>query len=129
VRVSCWFHGKPGIDITGGKILTVPMSSILELTPAQLRQAADLKEKLATVEQELNQLADTLPSGTTRKKTKFSAPGLARIRAAQKERWAKIKKGKPSATKRKQSGMSAANKAKVSARMKAYWAARKKGGK
>ena len=120
-------NGKPGIDITGGKILTVPMSSILELTPAQLRQAADLKEKLAALEQELNQLADTPPTGKIRKKTKFSASGLARIRAAQKARWAKIKKGKPS-TKRKR-GMSAANKAKVSARMKAYWAARKKGGK
>lgn len=122
-------HRKPGIDITGGKILTIPMSSILELTPAQLRQAADLKEKLAALEQELNQLADTPPTGKTRKKTKFSASGLARLRAAQKARWAKIKKGNPSGAKRKRSGMSAANKAKVSARMKAYWAARKKSGK
>lgn len=74
--------------------------SMSNLTPKQLRKAASLKEQISKLQ---NQLASLLggaapaakaaaPAG--RKRRKFSAAGIARIRAAQKARWAKIKAGK-----------------------------------
>ena len=71
---------------------------------------------------------DTNPAADAAPRRKMSAAAKAKIRAAQKKRWAKIK-GKTAAAKparKKRAGkMSAAGKAAVSARMKAYWAARK----
>lgn len=61
-----------------------------------------------------------------KKKGKFSAAGLARLRAAQKARWAKIKlaKGGQEAKPEKQSRrkMSAAGRAKIAAGARARWA-------
>ena len=106
------------------------MSNINNLTVQQLRQAADLKEKIASLEKQLGQLlgGTTNTAEVAAPKRKMSASAIAKIRAAQKKRWAKIK-GKTAAAKparKKRAGkMSAAGKAAVSARMKAYWAARK----
>lgn len=77
------------------------MSSINQLTVSQLRTAANLKEKIAKLEKELAAIlgAPTSVSKTpvakpTKKKGKMSAAGRARIAAAQKKRWAKIKAAK-----------------------------------
>jgi len=75
------------------------MNAITQLTVKQLRQAADLKEKLAALEEELSQLlGSTTPPAAARpapkKKGGMSAAGKARIAAAQKARWAKIKAAK-----------------------------------
>ena len=70
--------------------------SIINLTPAQLRHAADLKEKIEHLQNELGQIqgvkaaAVSVPASKPARK-KISAAGIARIRAAQKARWAKIK--------------------------------------
>jgi len=102
--------------------------SITNLTPSQLRQAANLKEKIAGLEKELNQLLGTKAVSTTAKPAKrggMSAAGKARIAAAQKLRWSKIKaaKGKPAVkTAKKKFTMSAAAKAKISEAAKARWA-------
>jgi hypothetical protein len=73
--------------------------SITNLTPSQLRQAAGLKEKIEELQAELGQLlgsagketaAVTVPKG----KKKISAAGIAKIRAAQKARWAKFRASK-----------------------------------
>lgn len=79
------------------------MSSINQLTPSQLRKAASLKETIAKLEK---QLAGILGASTalakapavkkTIKKRKMSAAGRAKIAAAQKARWAKIKMAKKS---------------------------------
>jgi hypothetical protein len=111
--------------------------SITSLTPSQLRQAADLKEKIAGLEKQLAAITgtNTAPVKPT-KKGGMSAAGKARISAAAKLRWAKIKAAKlkpaakavvkPVAAKpAKKKGMSAAAKAKLSALMKARWAAKK----
>lgn len=105
------------------------MNSINSLTVQQLRQAADLKDKIAALEKTLGQIlgGKAVAAVVAAPKRKMSASAIAKIRAAQKKRWAKIK-SKTSAEKpaKKSSGkMSAAAKAAVSARMKAYWAARK----
>jgi hypothetical protein len=111
------------------------------LSAQQLRQAANLKEQIAGLEKELNQLlgssvAPVVAANTVKKRGGMSAAGRARIVAAQKARWAKIKGTKSAAAKaqpakpvKKRSTMSAAAKAKISAAAKARWAKVKGAGK
>ncbi len=104
--------------------------SITSLTPSQLRKAASLKEKIGTLEKQLAQLEGTKAapapvSKPARKKGGMSAAGKARIAAAQKARWAKIKaaapKAKPAA-KKKKINISPAGIARIKAAQKARWA-------
>ena len=119
--------------------------SIQSLSATQLRQAADLREKIESLN---NQLATLLggsgipvPSkvaSPAKKKGGMSAEGRARISAAAKKRWAKVKAAKlpvkvevktvkPVANQRKK--MSAAAKAKLSKLAKERWAKAKATGK
>ena len=109
------------------------MSSIANLSVQQLRKAAALKERIQSLEKELNHLLGStaaVAAGPVPKKRKFkmSAAAKAKISAAAKLRWAKIK-GKTAAAKpaakRRRKKMSPAAKAKLSAKLKAIWAARK----
>ena len=101
--------------------------SLINLTPSQLRHAADLKEKIEALQQQLSQLqGDSVAAAPARRaRRKISAAGIARIRAAQKLRWAKAKgtagAGKPG--KRGPRKMSAAARAKIAAAQKKRWAA------
>jgi len=74
------------------------MSSINQLTPAQLRKAASLKEQIAGLEKQLSAILGSAPAAApakpARKKGGMSAAGRARIAAAQKLRWAKINAAK-----------------------------------
>jgi hypothetical protein len=69
------------------------MNAITQLTPYQLRQAADLQEKIVSLQKKLADLlgAAVSPFAQPRKKRTISAAGIARIRAAQKARWAKVR--------------------------------------
>jgi hypothetical protein len=73
------------------------MNSIPNLSPAQLRKAASIQEKIQSLQKKLSQIlgatVDSARSEAPRKR-KISAAGLASIRAAQKARWAKIKRTK-----------------------------------
>jgi hypothetical protein len=132
--------------------------NITSLSPTQLREAADIQEKIQSLQEELGQLlggeVSTPAEPTEAPKTrKFSAAARARMRAAQKARWAKIKGRAP---KRKMSAQglaniragvakrmaaqgkpvqkpkrkfSAAGRAALSAAAKARWAKAKKAGK
>ena len=106
---------------------------MINLTPSELRRAADIQEKIQSLQGELNRIlrvAVELP-GPAHQRRKISAAGIARIRAAAKARWAKIraaKKGeKP--VKQPRRKMSAAARARLSALAKARWARVKKAGK
>ena len=81
--------------------------SIANLTPSQLRAAADLQEKIAQLQTELAAIlggeAKIAPAAASKPtnsgKRKFSAAHIAKIKAAQKARWAKFhaaKAAKPS---------------------------------
>jgi hypothetical protein len=102
--------------------------SIFHLTPSQLRRAAQVKQQIAELQGELIKLSGTVLAKTvtfvktTRKK--ISAAGIAKIRAAQKARWAKVKSAKQTVApgKKIKRTMSAAAKAKISAAAKARWA-------
>jgi hypothetical protein len=85
------------------------LNSLVHLSSGQLRRAANLKEKIESLEGELASLmggsvgvrrvgrppkdSNSTPAPTT-KKRKMSAAGRARIAAAQKARWAKVKSEK-----------------------------------
>jgi hypothetical protein len=68
--------------------------SISNHSPAQLRRAASVIERIGKLQKKLNQLLGAkaaAPEPKPRKKRrKISAAGIARIRAAQKARWAKV---------------------------------------
>ena len=59
----------------------------------------------------------------------MSAAGRARIIAAQKARWAKVKAGKPAPKAKGKRKMSAAARAKIAAAARARWAKAKASGK
>jgi hypothetical protein len=115
--------------------------SITNLSPKQLRTAADLQEKIAKLQSELTAIfgseSKAAPTAKpVKKKGGMSAAGRAKVAAAQKLRWAKVnaaktktapKAVKPVAAKpaKKKFVMSAAAKAKISAAAKARWAAKK----
>lgn len=92
---------KAGLTYRLTKPSTICMSSINQLTASQLRQAANLKEKIAGLEKQLAAIlgssAPAIKAPTAKpanKKRKMSAAGRAKIAAAQKARWAKIKASK-----------------------------------
>lgn len=80
------------------------MNSIIGLTPKVLRAAADLQERIQSLQNELNQLlggaapAPAQPAEEPKKKGTMSAAGRAAIRAAQKARWAKVRGAAPAAS-------------------------------
>lgn len=107
------------------------MNTILRLSSAQLRQAARLQEKIESLHSELERLdgAATTPTAVPKRRRKMSAAGRAKIAAAQKARWAKVKghAGKPAHKPKRK--MSAAARAKLAAAAKARWAKAKAAGK
>ena len=115
------------------------MNLVINLSVKQLRQAADLKEEITALERELSQLlgstAQTAVAKAPKKKFTMSAAAKAKISAAAKLRWAKVKRAKPAAKSKaspapkKKGGMSAAGRAKISAAAKARWAKAKAAGK
>jgi hypothetical protein len=73
-------------------------ASIASLSAKQLRRAADIKDKIQSLEKELEQILgssiEPAAPAAPKKRRKMSAAGRARIAAAQKARWAKIKGAK-----------------------------------
>ena len=71
---------------------------IASLSAKQLRRAADIKDKIQSLEKELEQILGSLikpaAPAVPKKRRKMSAAGRARIATAQKARWAKIKGAK-----------------------------------
>ena len=110
-------------------------TSITSLSVQQLRRAADIKEKLESLEQELGQIlgSSTKPGAqvATKGKRKFSPAVRAKMAAAAKKRWAKIKgtqtAAKPVKTAKRK--MSAAGRARIAAAAKARWAKAKAAGR
>ncbi len=108
------------------------MSTFTNLSSEQLRHAADLKEKISALELELASLLEgtngvaavPAPADGKLKTRKISAAGIARIKAAQKIRWAKYNEESVVAepVRVKKFTMSPAAKAKISAAAKARWA-------
>jgi hypothetical protein len=109
------------------------MNSITNLTPGQLRQAADIKERIDALQNELNEILGSevpTPAAITEKpkKRQMSAAGRAAIGAAARARWAKYNAAKGGAkavepVKKARKKISAAGIARIRAAQKARWAA------
>ena len=108
--------------------------SILNLTSIELRRAAQLKDQIEELQNELAKLVggeSSTPVKTAKPKRTMSKVARAKIAAAQRARWAKQKGLKPSATPapKKKRKMSAAARARISAAAKARWVKAKAAGK
>jgi hypothetical protein len=110
--------------------------NIYDLTTNQLKRAAAIKEQI----ERLNKGLGALLSGPSKsraapkKNRAMSASIKKKIAAAQKARWANLRRAKPGtrsvkpAAKSKKT-VSPAVRAKLSAKLKAYWAAKRAGKK
>lgn len=95
---------------------------MINATPAQLRKAADIQEKIQALQEELNsilggEVSTAEPTEAPKKRKKFSAAARAKMRAAQKARWAAIKGTAPTTepAPKKKSKMSAQGLANIRA--------------
>ena len=107
------------------------MKLITNLSAAQLRNAADIKERIDALQNQLSQLlgapaqAVVAESSAPPGKRQLSAAALAKMRAGAKARWAKIKAAKMAVAKpasKPQGKISAAGLASIRAAQKARWA-------
>src|ERR1035437_5980760 len=105
---------------------------MINITPKQLRKAANILEKVQSLQKELGQLlgGPVQLATKTRKRRKISAAGIARIVAATKARWARIRAAQAGqAVQKPKRKVSAAGRARLSALAKARWAKAKRAGK
>jgi hypothetical protein len=103
---------------------------IPNLSAIQLRRAAEIKERIDSLQTELDGLIESSGSPKPTSKRTMSAGARARIAAAQKARWAKVKGEKvDQADQKGKRKMSAAARAKIAAAAKARWAKTKAAGK
>ena len=105
--------------------------SITNLSPKELRRAADLKERIEVLQEELSELLGDGGSEGQAPGRRFSAGTRARMRAAQRARWAKVRGTSPTrvtprAGRRK---VSAAGRARLSALARERWKKAKAQGK
>jgi hypothetical protein len=112
------------------------MTSLENLSVGQLRKVVAIKEKIERLQTQLNSIAGTnnghaRPASPGRRV--MSAAAKARIAAAQRLRWAKVRgRAGASAAPAKKAGrrkVSAATKARLAAIAKARWAKAKASGK
>ena len=101
---------------------------MINFTPTQLRKAADIQEKIQLLKEELGQILggpdEAAAIEAPKKKRRISAAGIARIVAATKARWAKIKGTAPStkSVPTLERNISAQGLANIRAAQKARWA-------
>ncbi len=97
------------------------------MTPQQLRRAADIKERILSLEKELNQLlgppVEIPVEAALKRKRRLSARGIANIRAGNRKRRGKAPGTNGSVEPRSKGKrkMSAARKARLSAIATARW--------
>ena len=110
---------------------------VYDLTVNQLKRAAAIKEQIDKLNKELGSIlgspANTRPA--PKKSRGMSAAVKKKIGAAQRARWASLRRANPAtrsakpATSAKKKTFSRATRAKLSAKLKAYWAAKRAGKK
>jgi len=109
--------------------------AFINLSARQLRRAAEIKERIEALQTELNELAGapSAPAGEngSGRKRHMSAEAIARISAAQKARWAKVRReaGTTGAVRTGKRRMSAAGRARLAEIARARWKNVKASGK
>jgi hypothetical protein len=126
---------EPKLTITSSSVIIVPMNSATNLTPQQLRAAADIQERILDLQNELSQLlgdtSSTYSPPQVSGKRRLSAQGLANIRAGARKRWAKVRlqNGGSAPRARARRTMPPSARQAIAARMRARWAAAKRAGR
>ncbi len=111
--------------------------NLFDLTPAQLKRAASIKEQIEGLNKKLRAIlgAPIASAAAPKRNRAMSAAVKKKIAATQKARWANLRRAKPVTSsvkptaKAKKKTMSPAARAKLSAKLKAYWVAKKAGKK
>jgi|ERR1700736_2199108 len=102
----------------------------MELSTRSLEQALSIRRQIDALERRLRALVRTAGEGSTATrarrigKRRMSATARAKIAAAARARWARIKGGR--SRKKRGGGITAAGRRRLSQLMKARWAARRK---
>ena len=105
--------------------------NIIDLTPNQLKRAAAIKEQIDRLNKELRGIlgASVNSDGNQKRNRPMSVSVKRKIAAAQKARWASLRRSslnsRPASVKASSNSKSASTRAKLSAKMKAYWAGKK----
>src|SRR5579872_7068014 len=105
------------------------MNSINDLTPQQLRNAADIQERILVLQKELKQLLTSRApalGGARPGKRRLSGQGLANIRAGAHKRWARVRQQNGVGMVATRHKMSAAGRARIAAQLRQRWAAAKR---
>ena len=111
--------------------------NLFDLTITQLKRAAAIKEQIEALNKELRAIlsAPAIAGAAPKRNGAMSASVKKKIAAAQKARWANLRRAKSAAlsvkpaAKAQKKTVSSATKARLSAKLKAYWAAKKVGKK
>ncbi len=114
--------------------------AITSLSPQQLRNAADLKERIDALQEQLEEIlggttayaAQTAPMAGVPKKRRMSAAGRAAISAAAKPSWEKFRgeaRNPSNGAQKTKRNMSPAARARLSALAKARWKKARASGK
>jgi hypothetical protein len=111
----------------------------MDISLRALEEAVGIRRQIEHLQARLSKMFGTTEAGPGRRRGQMSAAGRARIRAAQRARWAKVRKNgaaaaaparasapKKTRTRKRKNHLSAAGRAKISRMMKARWAARRK---
>lgn|GEM_PF-2317392 len=103
----------------------------MDISLSSLEEALSIRRQIDTLENRLaGLLGRTISSGSTigKGRRRMSASSRAKIAAAARARWAKVKAGEDGAAKprAKKGGITAAGRRRLSKLMKARWAARRK---
>ena len=107
--------------------------NIYDLSVNQVKRAAVIKERIQGLNKELSAMFGSPASSRSAPKAKrtMSASARKKIAAAQRARWANLRRAEPAtssvkpAAKAKKKTMSAAARRKLSMKLKAYWAQKK----
>jgi hypothetical protein len=110
---------------------------VYDLTVNQLKRTAVIKEQIEALNEELRGIlgASTKSSAAPKQMRTMSAAVKRKIAAAQRARWASLRRANPAtrsgkpAAKAKKKAFSSATRAKLSAKLKAFWAAKRAGKK
>ena len=109
--------------------------NIYDLTINQLKRAVVIKEQLSKLGDDLRSIFDGAKGVTSASNERtMSASAKKKIAAAQKARWAKLRRAKSTHSAKpvksvEKNATSASANARRSAKLKAYWAAKKNSGK
>jgi len=108
--------------------------ALSDLSVSQLKRAASIKETIDKLNRELSSILGKSgdPNRAANSSRTMSLASRRKIAAAQKARWAKLRRAKSPAHAAKPTAkktVSPATRKKLAAKLKAYWAAKKAGKK